>query len=216
MSDAPLPETLIEDAAKVLYGDVWDLLSEATRRFARTNTAVILRTALAFRDSSGRRVVWSAEAVEPLIEYAQHKPGCLRAIEVTPSTSALARYGKCTCGLDAALARVRSPEPAETPEPDGRWDEWGSKLRGEGESVGDADRNRATSAERDAAPAHLPPASPAPEIIMDARGIYWRRYTDLHLSMVPVSDDNLPVPYPYVVYHIARHEFGDPEKKMSE
>lgn len=42
-------------------------------------------------------------------------------------------------------------------------------------------------------------SEPAPEIIMDARGIYWRRYPT-YLSMVPVSDDNEPVPHPYIVY----------------
>jgi hypothetical protein len=72
--------------------------------------------------------------------------------------------------------------------------------------------------------------TPAPEIIMDANGIYWRRYEEdcpscyggrpkwagtmpappcgkchgvgrrVHLSMVPTSSDNDPVPEPYVVY----------------
>lgn len=46
---------------------------------------------------------------------------------------------------------------------------------------------------------------PAPEIIMDAEGNYWRRYSD-HLSMVPTSDHNREVPEPFVVYLPA--EFG--------
>lgn len=35
-------------------------------------------------------------------------------------------------------------------------------------------------------------AEAAPEIIMDARGFYWRRYPE-HLSMCPTTDDNEPV-----------------------
>lgn len=44
-----------------------------------------------------------------------------------------------------------------------------------------------------------PPREPAPEIVMDPRGIYWRRYPDM-LSMVPVSADNDPLREPLVVY----------------
>lgn len=40
---------------------------------------------------------------------------------------------------------------------------------------------------------------PAPEVIMAANGVYWRRYSDA-LSMVPVSDDNDPVLTPVVIY----------------
>lgn len=46
---------------------------------------------------------------------------------------------------------------------------------------------------------------PAPEIIMAANGIYWRRYED-SLSMVPTSTDNDPVLTPYAVYRIVGHE----------
>lgn len=45
-------------------------------------------------------------------------------------------------------------------------------------------------------------SKPAPEIIMDANGNYWRRY-DTHLSMVPTTDDNEITPEPYVVYRPA-------------
>lgn len=40
---------------------------------------------------------------------------------------------------------------------------------------------------------------PAPEIMMDARGFYWRVFEDFW-SMCPTTDDNLSVPEPYVVY----------------
>lgn len=59
------------------------------------------------------------------------------------------------------------------------------------------------------------PNNAAPEIIMDSRGIYWRRYPD-HLSMVPVSDDNLPVPYPWVVYKPVEIEEENSESAPSE
>lgn len=40
---------------------------------------------------------------------------------------------------------------------------------------------------------------PAPEVIMDANGAYWRRYPD-SLSMCPTSTDNDPLAEPVVVY----------------
>lgn len=40
---------------------------------------------------------------------------------------------------------------------------------------------------------------PAPEVIMDANGAYWRRYPDA-LSMCPVSTDNESLAEPVVVY----------------
>lgn len=52
-------------------------------------------------------------------------------------------------------------------------------------------------------------AEPAPEIVMDARGIYWRRKyygSAPFLSMVPVSDDNDPIAYPLIVYRIVDQE----------
>lgn len=50
------------------------------------------------------------------------------------------------------------------------------------------------------------PPQPAPEVIMDANGNYWRRYEDGTLSMCPVSTDNLPLAEPVVVYS----KEGDP------
>lgn len=77
---------------------------------------------------------------------------------------------------------------------------------------------------------------PAPEIIMAANGVYWRRYVEKcpscfsgrpkwagtmpappcgncggtgqkeHLSMVPTSDDNDPVLTPFAVYRLVGHE----------
>lgn len=46
---------------------------------------------------------------------------------------------------------------------------------------------------------------PAPEIVMAANGIYWRRYPD-HLSMVPTGDDNDPVLTPLAVYRLVGYE----------
>ena len=39
----------------------------------------------------------------------------------------------------------------------------------------------------------------APKLIMDANGHYWRVYPE-HLSMVPTTTDNEPVPKPWVEY----------------
>jgi hypothetical protein len=47
---------------------------------------------------------------------------------------------------------------------------------------------------------------PAPEIIMAANGVYWRRYSPDALSMVPVSDDNDPVIGPLAVYKLVGYE----------
>ena len=52
----------------------------------------------------------------------------------------------------------------------------------------------------------MPTPQPAPEVIMDANGNYWRRYEDGTLSMCPVSTDNLPLAEPVVVYS----KEGDP------
>lgn len=49
---------------------------------------------------------------------------------------------------------------------------------------------------------------PAPEIIMAANGVYWRRYPT-HLSMVPVSDDNDPTMTPFAVYRLVGWEDHD-------
>lgn len=49
---------------------------------------------------------------------------------------------------------------------------------------------------------------PAPEIVMAANGVYWRRYPG-HLSMVPVSDDNDPVLTPTAVYRLVGWEDHD-------
>lgn len=46
-----------------------------------------------------------------------------------------------------------------------------------------------------------PTPAPAPEVVMDANGAYWRRYPDA-LSMCPVSDDNEPLAEPAVVYRL--------------
>lgn len=46
---------------------------------------------------------------------------------------------------------------------------------------------------------------PAPEIIMAANGVYWRRYPD-SLSMVPVSTDNDPLLSPVAVYQLVGWE----------
>lgn len=46
---------------------------------------------------------------------------------------------------------------------------------------------------------------PAPEIVMAANGVYWRRYADT-VSMVPVSDDNDPLLTPVAVYRLAGWE----------
>lgn len=46
---------------------------------------------------------------------------------------------------------------------------------------------------------------PAPEVVMDANGAYWRRYPD-HLSMPPVSDDNDPLAQPVAVYRFVGWE----------
>lgn len=50
---------------------------------------------------------------------------------------------------------------------------------------------------------------PAPEIIMDANGAYWRRYPDDTLSMVPVSTDNDPLAAPVAVYRLVGWEGCD-------
>jgi hypothetical protein len=60
---------------------------------------------------------------------------------------------------------------------------------------------------------------PAPEIIMAANGVYWRRFshglhpesglTEPMLSMVPVSDDNDPVIGPLAVYRVVGWEDHD-------
>jgi hypothetical protein len=49
---------------------------------------------------------------------------------------------------------------------------------------------------------------PAPEIVMAASGVYWRRYPD-SVSMVPVSDDNDPVLTPVAVYRLVGWEDHD-------
>lgn len=57
---------------------------------------------------------------------------------------------------------------------------------------------------------------PAPEIVMDASGVYWRSYpdglspevglTEPMLSMVPVSENNDPTPFPRAVYRLVAWE----------
>ena len=56
---------------------------------------------------------------------------------------------------------------------------------------------------------------PAPEIIMAANGVYWRRYPDA-LSMVPVSDDNDPVLTPTAVYQLVGWEDEAGEFRCTE
>jgi hypothetical protein len=59
---------------------------------------------------------------------------------------------------------------------------------------------------------------PAPEIIMAANGVYWRRYQGKHeirgsggpmLSIVPVSTDNDVVMTPYAIYALVGWEDHD-------
>jgi hypothetical protein len=49
---------------------------------------------------------------------------------------------------------------------------------------------------------------PAPEIVMEATGIYWRRYPG-SLSMVPTSDSNDPILSPLAVYRLVGWEDHD-------
>jgi hypothetical protein len=46
------------------------------------------------------------------------------------------------------------------------------------------------------------PCLPDPdnEVVMDANGAYWRRYSDGTLSMTPTSSDNDPVVWPLAVF----------------
>ncbi len=56
-------------------------------------------------------------------------------------------------------------------------------------------------------------AQPAPEIIMDPRGFYWRRYPE-HLSMCPVTDDNDTVDGPWVHYRRDTEHAENAEKLL--
>lgn len=50
---------------------------------------------------------------------------------------------------------------------------------------------------------------PAPQILMDATGTYWRRFADGSMSMVPVSDHNDPIIGPLAVYNLVAIEHHD-------
>lgn len=54
---------------------------------------------------------------------------------------------------------------------------------------------------------------PAPEIIMAATGVYWRRYPEA-LSMVPVSDDDDPVLTPFTIYRPLAWEDHDGQRHL--
>lgn len=142
MSDAPLPETLILVGVAAFH-EAFD--DDSPGGFPTVHEAVrhILTVCLAHRDSSGRRVVWSAAIVEPLIEAieaalanceAAHEAEFVRRVN---AEGALHRYGghdetcllgqfvatyssepqpesaPCTCGFDAILAAVSSPDTTE-------------------------------------------------------------------------------------------------------
>lgn len=53
-----------------------------------------------------------------------------------------------------------------------------------------------------------PLTQPAPEIIMEASGFYWRRYGD-NVSMPPTTDSNDPTLTPFAVYRYVGWEDHD-------
>lgn len=50
---------------------------------------------------------------------------------------------------------------------------------------------------------------PAPEVVMDATGTYWRRFDDGTLSIPPSSDTNDPAIGPLAVYRLVGFEQAD-------
>lgn len=107
MGDLPLPEALIEqaaDAVSAFFGSEdspWDAAVAA------------LEAALAFRDESGHRGVWSAEEVELLIRLLHECDGQLGLAIYRGEGSTDEWKAEATALVHrarAALARVRGPE----------------------------------------------------------------------------------------------------------
>lgn len=51
--------------------------------------------------------------------------------------------------------------------------------------------------------------APAPEVIMEPTGVYWRRYPNGVLSMTPTMDSNDPTLTPLAVYRLVGWEDSD-------